>query len=1320
MERQNSTIGRDLLCSIPSYKQQWQVSQVDSTKIALFLLDLRWVPLARKFEFVREEIDEIVYVHNHEMQRYEFMSRWNGKYGKGATYGIFLEALCELEQFECMDQICILLKKQTEPGSPPATALDVYEDRLKQEYLRYELQAIVKWPPLPNERFINLAMIKEPRTIRRGIDAAFISKLTQGNIDGAMKERIPIRLEELFGIKPAQGSIVLVEGAPGSGKTTLCWHICRKWGEGELFQQFSHILLVQLRDPYVQRAKSFAEILPFSNRMDGSVREMKEKRGNGMLIILEGWDQLPEALQDKSIFHDLIARSPYNHDILHEAFILVTSRSSVSGNLQPLVNMRVEILGFDQGQIESYICASLESTPQKTDPELLLTKIRQYPKLQSSCYLPLNLTLIVYMFVFEQRIPDTFCSIIIELTLNCLYHYRINTFDLNDTFNTFSDLPDDIKPKFQNLCKLAYDNTMQEKYSFSDRNIPSLGLLQRVQSIVGRGGEITQYFLHSSLRELCAAIHISMQSIAEQESIISMLFQQKKNDFVLCFYSALTKWENESVRKVFFSHSDIALKNASKVFFGSTRTYLLTPGYLFVAAFINRVIVEIFSLVRQKKFLRKGIKWSGSIENKIMSFGFEAFVPFFLETFGAFGKEVLNVYRTKNMPCDMNGLYDTMLNLLLAKVKDGIIEEESLGTQDVRLQEEQPFMDYQEDLACLEYPEELDEYQDEYQEKLNELETLVLDEIRDEMLEDFSIRFDKEIETFLLREDDSHTTLMIQCIHETQNPQLYDIIQPEFVFAGILKTSDLLALQSITENNSCKLQTLRLNTYIRPADLPLLIDIIQKNSTVTVLGLDIGPYNGMLIETILHKLHIKKIHYNWDINDDEDIIKSCELLFSSLMGNQHLELLHLGAEVGNYGAQVFTQVLNSTRLREVDLFCCEIKEEGIIAISQCLARNVFLNTLHLDGNQITSTALHILSESLRVNNSLKVLGIAEHPTKTKLSVGDLVLFIRDLRYNSSLICLVIHSSLLNEPSLHRAVNSVNFTRDGRWQPRLAIDDHYTLNYTPEIYNSRARTPGLSVLHFKSINSTVIATNFTGDYLIENVSIQVWHQTLVSSLQFIDQSKAIRNMCLSQIVRPNSRTVSINISERIMKSQYSVELHPFRALLLYMQYVDGSLCITQQKALKPTTGSYCIESIDSYQNTTIIEECMGNIVRHMMLPLCTCMDRGELCSRCTFIITKYTSRVPKCREDCYECTIQSLGLLLSVISNRFSVCQAVRDRVYTCVYSEQSHLCVSIPPLYIVNDVITKDFCKHSSMFSVLFEFLFSTSSFLHMFIPSQL
>ena len=55
--------------------------------------------------------------------------------------------------------------------------------------------------------------------------------------------------------------MILLEGAPGSGKSTLAIHICQKWGKGELFQEFSLIILVQLRIPEIQQAKCIADLL---------------------------------------------------------------------------------------------------------------------------------------------------------------------------------------------------------------------------------------------------------------------------------------------------------------------------------------------------------------------------------------------------------------------------------------------------------------------------------------------------------------------------------------------------------------------------------------------------------------------------------------------------------------------------------------------------------------------------------------------------------------------------------------------------------------------------------------------------------------------------------------------------------------------------------------------------------------------------------------------------------------------------------------------------------------------------------------------------
>ena len=1389
------------MTSIPLQKQNWLVSNTDTREIAR-KLGIWWERLAKKFKFLDEEIEEIKlqYRDDLEMQKYQFMLRWNSKLGQKAKYGALMKALCELEQIDCLDEVCKLIKGQSEPGPPPPTALDRYRDQLKLGYLGYELQQIVKWPPPPSEKFIKLAMIKEHKIKRGEMDKEFVDMMMQGNVEDVLKKKIEIKPDEIFDIEPAQGKVILLEGAPGSGKTTVCWNVCKQWGNEKLFQQFSHVLMVELRDENTQLAKSLAEMLPYCEGNEVHIAEaLKKKSGEGVLIILEGWDELPKEQQTRSIFKDLIKKSP--RSLLQKAVILISSRSSVTANLQSLVKMRIEVLGFTPEQIDDYIQNCFESEPHTS--EELIAKIRQSPKLRGSCYLPLNLTLIMHMYKCDLQLPETFCSIIIQLTLTCLYCYRRNTLHLEDDFNSFTELPDDIQPQFHNLCKLAFEATMDEKYSFSNLKTENLGLLQTVESIAARGNAKTQYFLHSSLQELCAAVHISIQPLPEQERMLELLFDNPK-DFVLRFYSAITHWENSSLCKVLCRYSKELIKKTTEYLFvfpkPEVMSQTLMPFSKKMYSLHSNIILllenTLCTVYGEKEFdvekLTSNVnsfmggsqqtehdsrELATAIQGVMMKLADSSFDPdksseFQTETVETLQDAMMKIVdqHSSDQNIDGTNLKDLMKRMHNEVIGMGMsfdeletfVEEliQNFGTTDIpkdvlctqitqmvqqKLLRKQPQIeeDPRVQMGIPIPPQEQfgqsaqllirDSYQKYAQDgKFPDLIQVMFhqDSLRPQTKASPDYQAHKAMMQLLNKHLQNTTSLqhvcssivhgagthnvlmLIHCIYESKNPALAQILQPALVLAGELNASDIIALQCIVEEGMCAhdLETLYIFTTIPSTEAHMLAKAIEKNTTFKTLALDIGVYDEMLVRTVFLKPNIKYFRHDWIMQNDMDRVFSCRSFFSCLRDNHNLKVLNLSnAKIGNCGAEELAKVVNSTRLTEVDLTGCGIEDEGVKALSDALTSNVFLNTLRLDDTHISRAALQSLSCALRQNNSLKVLGMVEDPFMTKIDEKDLEEFIVELKFNSSVVCVVLNGIRIHAPSLQEAVRLVNYTRRAKQQPRLAINDHYTLNYTPEIHNN-------TCCILRALQSMITTNN--GNILIENIiSVQFWHQTLISSLQFIDQSKAIRNMCLSQIIRPNSRTISINTHVKKLIS-YSVEVDPFRVLIPYIQYIDGSLCITQEKALKPTTGSYCIESIDTYQNTTTIEERMRNIVGHMMLPLCICIYRGELCSRCTFIIMKYTSRVPLCREDCYECTMQSLGLLLSVISNRFNVCQAVQDRVYTCVYSEQSHLCVSIPPLYIVNDVITKDVCKHSSMFSVLFEFLFSTSSFLHMFIPS--
>ena len=104
------------------------------------------------------------------------------------------------------------------------------------------------------------------KTVQRGHNEdGFVQMTISGRVDDILHIKSPVKLEHIFRNTLDGGEIILIEGAPGSGKSTLTVHICQRWGKGELFQQFTVVILVQLRDPAVQSAQTIADLLPVEN-----------------------------------------------------------------------------------------------------------------------------------------------------------------------------------------------------------------------------------------------------------------------------------------------------------------------------------------------------------------------------------------------------------------------------------------------------------------------------------------------------------------------------------------------------------------------------------------------------------------------------------------------------------------------------------------------------------------------------------------------------------------------------------------------------------------------------------------------------------------------------------------------------------------------------------------------------------------------------------------------------------------------------------------------------------------------------------------------
>ena len=139
-------------------------------------------------------------------------------------------------------------------------------------------------------RIFRLAMIMAEEVERRNIRDDFVRKTITGKVDDILRKKVPVKLEDVFkNVKEGQRRKILIEGAPGCGKSTLALHICQQWADGILFPEYRQIVLVRLREQAVQNAKSIADILPHSNTMGREIEEeLTACNGQEVLFVLDG------------------------------------------------------------------------------------------------------------------------------------------------------------------------------------------------------------------------------------------------------------------------------------------------------------------------------------------------------------------------------------------------------------------------------------------------------------------------------------------------------------------------------------------------------------------------------------------------------------------------------------------------------------------------------------------------------------------------------------------------------------------------------------------------------------------------------------------------------------------------------------------------------------------------------------------------------------------------------------------------------------------------------------------------------------------------
>ena len=357
----------------------------------------------------------------------------------------------------------------------------------------------------PSSEFINLALVRhDGSTYRHG--ASFSGGVSEESLG-------------LDSIVTPDSRFVLVEGDAGMGKSTLCWELCRKWDDLKSLQHYKIVVLQKLREKRLQKATTLHEIFHHDNPSlsKGVVDEMYRFEGEGVLLILDGFDEMPDKLirNKESLIMRVISGA-----CLPKATRLVTSRPSAikyreHGFAQEY--RHIKTCGFTDESIERFAKKAFARSSEVLEHfnEFILSN----PIMKSMMYIPVNCAILaqVYKDIMKSSklMPKTMTQLYTTLVLVLIRRHMIEKGEWDKGKRVplhLNDLPGEVTAALKRISELAYRGLFKKESQlvFSDDEVGEgfkhLGLLGEAKEMyVNEGARSTYSFLHKSIQEFLAA-----------------------------------------------------------------------------------------------------------------------------------------------------------------------------------------------------------------------------------------------------------------------------------------------------------------------------------------------------------------------------------------------------------------------------------------------------------------------------------------------------------------------------------------------------------------------------------------------------------------------------------------------------------------------------------------------------------------------------------------------------------------------------------------------------------------------------------------------
>ena len=458
--------------------------------------------------------------------------------------------------------------------------LEDYSKALRDKYLQHCAGIPVfgdhlsSFPTVYKKEHVHLALVKlEPVDLSR---QKLARETIQGSVDDIVHKKVEVEFEQIFEFKDGnQGARILIEGRPGSGKTTLMGRISTQWANDAILKDCIVFLLVPLRRLLMTSQIKIEDLLGEhfpTDTISGIYDWITKTAGEGVCFAIDGIDEHAGASEkDGALFRLFLGET------LPNSTVILASRPSATEPLRKKAadsGKYIEVIGFLKDDVKQYITQYYREQNKSSE---LLNYLEAHPDVMHMCYLPINLVIIIWLFDNPEGapLPATETEIYGLFTVHMLTRHgmklgiEIRMDTLKDVYHVKST---EFKVGFYKICKLAFHGRLEDKLLFTEKEFNSthLGLLteDRYWSSSRTYMESTYSFLHLTFQEFLAAFHLTTLSNDIQLQIAMDNAVNPRMSEILKFYAGLTKLKDhafEVFRTTLYHRIDLAVQNTTAI-----------------------------------------------------------------------------------------------------------------------------------------------------------------------------------------------------------------------------------------------------------------------------------------------------------------------------------------------------------------------------------------------------------------------------------------------------------------------------------------------------------------------------------------------------------------------------------------------------------------------------------------------------------------------------------------------------------------------------------------------------------------------------------